>query len=117
MKLSASPTHPPGPSGLAPVSLSPLARYRWAVAARCVLGAGGSYLLAASWAACMSLLFVKAGMARMEAVTAATMLSFVVYACAALWVFATPRLGKACIGLAVPTLVLAIGAWMLRGAA
>jgi len=112
MTLSASPTNSPGPS-----ALTPIAHYRWAVAARSVLAAGGSYLLAASWSICMSLLFQKTGMTRMDAVTAATMLSFVVYACAALWVFATPRLTKACIGLALPTLVLALGAWLLRGAA
>lgn len=112
MKLSASPTTPPGPS-----ALTPIARYRWAVAARSVLAAGGGYVLAASWSICMSLLFQRTGMARMDAVTAATMLSFLVYACAALWVFATPRMTKACIGLALPTLVLALGAWLLRGAA
>ena len=112
MKRSASPTNLPGP-----FALTPLARYRWAVAARSVLAAGGGYLLAASWSVCLSLLFQQTGMTRMDAVTAATMLSFVVYACAALWVFATPRLTRACIGLAVPTGVLALGAWLLRGAA
>lgn len=93
------------------------ARYRWAVASRSLAALAGGYGLAAAWAACMSLWLQKTGMARVDAVTTATMLSFVVQVCAAVWVFAVASMRRAWLGLLIPGALLCAGAWWLRGAA
>lgn len=93
---------------------APLARYRWAIAARSVLAIFGGYALAASFAACCGLLLARAGMARVDAVTSANMLSFIVYACAAIWIFAGVGLRRAARGILLAAGVLALGAWLMR---
>lgn len=93
---------------------APLARYRWAIAARSVLAIFGSYALAAGFAACCGLLLARAGVARVDAVTSANMLSFIVAACAALWIFAGVRLRRASLGIALATAALMLGAWLMR---
>jgi len=97
------------PPVLKPVSL---ARYRRAVAARSVAAIFGGYLLAATFAACMSLWLQDAGMTRMDAVTTATIVSFIVHACAAIWVFATASMWRAWAGVLLPAALFALGAWI-----
>ncbi|GGY10873.1 DUF3649 domain-containing protein [Massilia dura] len=88
------------------------AAYRWLVASRSVAAIFGGYLLAAAWAACMSLWLQKTGMARVDAVTTATMSSFVVHLCAAIWVFAAGTTQRAWIGIVLPAALLAAGTWL-----
>jgi uncharacterized membrane protein len=93
------------------------AAYRWLVASRSVAAIFGGYALAAAWAACMSLWLQKTGMARVDAVTTATMSSFVVHLCAALWVFAVASTRRAWIGIALPGALLAAGTVVAKGMA
>lgn len=93
------------------------AAYRWLVASRGAAAIFGGYALAAAWAACMSLWLQKTGMARVDAVTTATMSSFVIHLCAAIWVFAVAHTRRACLGIALPAAVLAAGTWLAGGAA
>jgi uncharacterized membrane protein len=53
-------------------------------------------------------------MARADAVMTATMLSFAIYACAVIWVFAARDAWRAWIGLGLPTLALAAAYWLGR---
>jgi len=86
-------------------------RYRLAVTSRAAAAIGGGYVLASAAAACLA---VWLPLARVDAVVAAQMLSFVVYACAALWVFATRNAWRAWAGVALPALVLAALFWLGR---
>ena len=56
----------------------------------------GGYALSAATAVCLALLLP---MMRSEAVLTGTMVSFVVYVCVAIWVFAASSAGRAWIGL------------------
>ena len=95
---------------------SPLLRYRSAVLVRAVAGFGGGYVLSAAFAAAFGLVCVQwCGMARTEAVTVATMLSFVVLAVAVLWAFACANTKRVCLGIAMPAVLLGLLAWMLSG--
>ncbi|WP_354684605.1 DUF3649 domain-containing protein [Cupriavidus necator] len=78
-------------------------RYRAGVASRAVAAIAGGYLLAALVTAALS---VTLPMARPDAVTAATLLSFAIYAAAAVWVFAVRSAWRAWAGLALPALLL-----------
>lgn len=93
------------------------AAYRWRVASRGVAAIFGGYALAAAWAACMSLWLQQTGMARVDAVTTATMSSFVIHLCAALWVFAVATARRAWLGIALPAALLAAGTVLAGGAA
>lgn len=96
-----------------------MGRYRWAVASRALAAAGGGYVLAASAAGALGLAFMRSGMARPDAVLASTMLSFVLYACAALWAFGCATAWRAWAGIGAPALVLGavIGLFRLFGGA
>ncbi|MFJ4291718.1 DUF3649 domain-containing protein [Cupriavidus sp. NPDC089707] len=78
-------------------------RYRAGVASRAVAAIGGGYALAALSTAALA---VSLPLPRAEAVTAATLLSFAVYAGAAVWVFAVRNAWRAWAGLALPALLL-----------
>lgn len=93
------------------------ARYRWAVASRAVAAIGGGYTVAALATGCLSLALTHgAGMARAEAVVTATLLSFLWFALAVIWVFAADSAWRAWAGLIVPAAVLALGWLAMRGA-
>lgn len=94
-----------------------LTRYRWTIAARSVAAIGGGYLLAAASAAWLGRLLPVLGMSRLEAVASATMLAFLVHACAAIWAFAVASTWRATLGILLPAAVLAVGAWASGGAA
>jgi len=84
--------------------LSAGAVYRLGVATRSVAAIVGGYVLAAL---VTMLLSVSLPMARSEAVMTATLLSFAIYTCAVMWVFATRSALRAWLGLAIPAAVIA----------
>lgn len=83
--------------------LSRNGRYRLGVASRVVAAIGGGYVLAAL---ATGLLAVVLPMPPAEAVMTATLLSFSLYACAVLWVFAVGSAWRAWTGLGVAAAVL-----------
>lgn len=93
------------------------ASYRWLVASRSVAAIFGGYALAAAWAASMSLWLQQTGMTRVDAVTTATMSSFVVHLCAAIWVFAVASTRRAWLGIVLSTALLAASTWLARAGA
>ena len=95
---------------MARLRLSAGAVYRLGVATRSVAAIVGGYVLAAL---VTMLLSVSLPMARSEAVMTATLLSFAIYTCAVMWVFATRSALRAWLGLAIPAAVIAaILRWM-----
>ncbi|MBP0596486.1 DUF3649 domain-containing protein [Herbaspirillum sp. LeCh32-8] len=92
----------------------PTAMYRLAVLSRTVAAIAGGYALAAL---CTALLAKWLPMGRADAVMTATMLSFAIYTCAVIWVFAARNAWRAWIGLGAPTLLLALVVWFGRSAA
>ncbi len=84
--------------------LSAGAVYRLGVASRSVAAIVGGYVLAAL---VTMLLSVSLPVARSEAVMTATLLSFAIYTCAVMWVFATRSALRAWLGLLIPAAVIA----------
>lgn len=77
--------------------------YRMSVASRVVAAILGGYALTAL--ATMALaIFLP--MPKAEASMAATLLSFLIYTCAVIWVFATRTATRAWVGIVAPALVL-----------
>jgi len=77
-------------------------RYRLGVASRAVAAIAGGYGIAALFAAALALCLPAAfGMARSEAAMTGTLVSFLVFALAAMWVFAARSAWRAWSGLAV----------------
>ncbi|WCM92031.1 DUF3649 domain-containing protein [Acidovorax sp. NCPPB 2350] len=83
----------------------PLWRYRLAIASRSMAAVLGGYALAAAGAAAFSLVLALA-MPRVEAVLAATMLSWLVYAVAVGWAFYARTAWSAWGGVLGPALAL-----------
>lgn len=88
-----------------------VAHYRWAVLSRILAAVVGGYALASIAAAGMA---VWLPMTRVDAVVTASMLAFVVYALAVMWVFAARNTWRAWAGIALPTGLLAAIYWMTR---
>ncbi len=95
------------------MALSQTGRYRLGVASRVVAAIGGGYVLAA---VATGLLAMVLPMPPAEAVMGATLLSFSLYACAVLWVFAAGSALHAWGGIAVPAIILGLLLAALRGA-
>ena len=89
-------------------------RYRGGVTARAVAAIAGGYLLSALAGALIALALP---LARADAVTIATLLSFVIYPCVILWVFATRSALRACVGVAATCAVLGAILWCVGGMA
>ncbi|MFJ3463875.1 DUF3649 domain-containing protein [Achromobacter spanius] len=87
----------------APAAGAGMMRYRMAVFSRATAAILGGYALASAAAACLA---VWLPMGRADAVTAAQMLSFVVYACGVIWVFATRNAWRAWAGIMGPAALL-----------
>ncbi|MDO8304206.1 DUF3649 domain-containing protein [Herminiimonas sp.] len=89
-------------------------RYRLGVASRAVAAIVGAYAMAAASTAVLSLALP---MPRVDAVMTATLLSFIVYTCAVIWVFAARDALHAWLGIGVPTVVMGLGLCLFRSAA
>lgn len=89
-------------------------RYRLGVASRTVAAIVGAYAMAAASTAVLSLALP---MPRVDAVMTATLLSFTVYTCAVIWVFAARDALHAWLGIGVPTVVMGLGLCLFRSAA
>ena len=89
-------------------------RYRLGVASRAMAAILGGYALAAASTAVLSLVLP---LTRVDAVMTATLLSFTIYTCAAIWVFAARDALRAWLGISVPTVVMGLGMYLLRSAA
>ena len=84
-------------------------RYRLGVAARAAAAILGGYGIAALFAAVLALCLPAAfGMARREAAMTGTLVSFIVFALAVMWVFAARTAWRAWGGLAVLALPLGL---------
>ncbi len=81
-------------------------QYRLGIASRAVAAILGGYGVTALTTA---LLAVILPMVRIDAVLTATLLSFTVYTCAVLWVFAASSAFRAWLGLLSPAAVLGLG--------
>ncbi|MDO9420971.1 MAG: DUF3649 domain-containing protein [Herminiimonas sp.] len=101
-------------SGSRVMKLNEDVRYRLGVASRAIAAIVGGYALAAASTAVLSLVLP---LPRVDAVMTATLLSFTVYTCAAIWVFAARDALRAWLGIGVPTVVMGLGLWLLRSAA
>jgi len=71
----------------------------------------GGYALAATATAFLALALP---MARSQAVLTGMLTGIVLYACAALWAFATRSALRAWLGIGLPAAALALGAYLLR---
>lgn len=89
-------------------------RYRGAVASRAAAAIGGGYVLTST---AIALIALALPLPRADAVTLATLLSFVVYTCAILWVFATSSATRAWGGIVVVSAVLGALLWIAGRAA
>ncbi|AVT19747.1 DUF3649 domain-containing protein [Paracidovorax avenae] len=83
----------------------PLWKYRLAIASRALAATAGGYALAAAATAAGALALALA-MPRVEAVLAATMFSWLVYAGAVAWAFYARTAWSAWAGVGVPALLL-----------
>lgn len=96
---------------LAALQLTPAARHRWVVASRALAAILGGYGLAALSAAALA---VFLPLSRADATLTGTMLSFLVYACAVVWVFAARTATRAWLGLLLPSAALGMALWLHR---
>lgn len=88
--------------------------YKLGVAARATAAIGGGYAVAALSTAVLALALP---LAKADAVLTATMLSFTVYTCAVIWVFAAKTAWRAWTGLVAPAAVLGLLLMALRSGA
>lgn len=88
-------------------------KYRLNVFSRAVAAIGGGYAVAALATALLATLLSTP---RADAVMTATMLSFAIYTCAVIWVFAARTAWHAWIGLVAPAALLGLGLLVSRGA-
>ncbi|KDP83971.1 iron transporter [Cupriavidus sp. SK-3] len=95
------------------MGLSQTGRYRLSVVSRVVAAIGGGYVLAS---VATGLLAVLLPLPPAEAVMTATLLSFSLYACAVLWVFAAGSALRAWTGVVVPAIVFGALLAALRSA-
>jgi hypothetical protein len=84
--------------------------HQWSVLSRVVAAVGGGYLLASLMAIVASRVMP---LPHASAVMTGMLLSFLFYACAALWVFAARNARVAWTGLLVLAVPLAVVAWLL----
>jgi hypothetical protein len=85
------------------------ASYRLAVASRALAAIVGGYALTALATTALAIFLP---LSRSEASMTATLLSFVIYACVALWVFATRSATRAWLGIVAPGVVLGVLVWL-----
>ena len=89
-------------------------RMRWAVFSRVMAAIIGAYVLTLLSIAVLALVLP---LSRAESVLLSMLLSFLIYACAVLWVFATRSAWRAWSGMLLPSLLMAAGLgvwWSLK---
>ena len=85
---------------------------RWAVFSRVLAATFGGYALATASSLFISqLLFTSVG--KYQAIHIGLLLTFLVYACAAMWVFSVDSANKAWLGLLKSTVSLIVVTWLL----
>lgn len=94
------------------IAASP-ARRRWLVASHVVAGTLGAYGLTSLATVTLSLILARAGMARTEAVIAATLASFAVFAVISMAVFHATSAARAWAWLTAGATLLAPLVWLL----
>ena len=87
------------------------ASYRLAVASRALAAIIGGYALTALATFALAIFLP---LSKSEASMTATLLSFVIYTCVVLWVFATRSATRAWLGIVVPCVVLGALVWLQR---
>lgn len=87
------------------------ASYRLAVASRALAAVVGGYALTAL---AVTALAIFLPLSRAEASMTATLLSFVIYTCVVIWVFATRTAWRAWAGIVAPAVVLGALVWLQR---
>ena len=95
------------------MAMNSRAPYRWMVASRCVAAIVGGYALATAITVFLSLALPGP---RAEVVVFASLMSFVFYLLAVLWVFAAKTAWRAWLWLLLPTLVLATISYLIKRA-
>lgn len=85
-------------------------QYRLQVASRVVAAAVGGYALASALTVLLALVWP---LPRAQAVLASTMLGFVWYTAAVMWVFTAKSATRAWVGMVLPTAVIALLCWWL----
>lgn len=88
-----------------------MARYRWSVASRVLAAALGGYALTSSLTVLLSLVWP---LPKGQAVLAASMLSFTLYAVAVIWVFSVRSATRAWLGMLIPTALISLACWLLQ---
>ena len=96
-----------------PLHAPSLARRRWSVASRTLAGTLGAYGVTAMGTAALSLVLAALGMDRAEAVTAATLASYAVFAAIAIAVFHAASPARAWGGLLAAAAPLGLICWLL----
>lgn len=92
-------------------NLSTDARYRWDITLRIITAIFGGYALANTSGILLAYLLP---MSKSDAVTTAMLLSFTIYACAALWIFSQRSFSKAICGIWVPAIIFGIAIALLK---
>lgn len=87
-------------------------RLRWSVLSRILAAMLGGYGLAITSSLFVSQLFMTSA-GKYQAIHIGLMLTFFVYACAAMWVFSVATATKAWLGLIKLTLFFSITTWLL----
>lgn len=106
---SMKPISSSGPASRGPASRGPALRYRLVVLSRTLAAIVGGYVVSSLSTMVLARLLP---MAPADAVMTATMLSFAIFTCAVIWVFAARSAVRAWLGLALPSLLLALLAWL-----
>lgn len=89
-----------------------LSNPRWAVFSRGLAAIFGGYALAISSSLFIGQLLLNS-VGKYQATHIGLLLTFIVYACAAMWVFSVSNANKAWLGLLKLNLVLFIATWLL----
>lgn len=91
-----------------------LLSYRMMIFGRFVLSMFGGYYLSAILAMCLSVFFVNEPI-KASAVMAVTMLAFVIHCGVFIWVFMVNSTVKAWLGVIIPSIVLTLIYWLIKG--
>jgi hypothetical protein len=86
--------------------------HRWAVFARILAATFGGYALATTSSLFIGQLLLNS-VGKYQAIHIGLLLTFIVYACAAMWVFSVSSTSKAWLGLIKLNILLLVSTWIL----